>query len=66
MKENVLAVKGITETNTNETSREVRKEYTFYWSGDDNMKKKGGSIDKHTNAGVGIAIDNKIVRILCK
>ena len=43
---------------------EQKKNYTFYFSGNLNIKDSKGEINTNTNAGVGIVIDNELLNYI--
>ena len=61
MKKNKIQILAIQETKINTSCMEQRKNYTFYFSGNEKLKNSKGEISKNTHAGVGIIINNELL-----
>ena len=58
MDQNHIDIAFIQETQINQNARQIRKNYTWYFSGNEN------DTNAHTWAGVGIIIKNKLVKYI--
>ena len=64
MKKRNIKILVLQETKINISCMEQRKNYTFYFSGNPEIKNAAGEVNHYTHAGVGIVINNELLNYI--